>query len=96
MAPIAAEGVKAVLALARVGQRGHVTIPAAVRKALGIEPGDMLLWTVDGPDGGRFSIVRTSRPPAEFFARHQVEGPVPANLWGQVAEDIARDVLGDG
>ncbi|GAB6875593.1 AbrB/MazE/SpoVT family DNA-binding domain-containing protein [Thermaerobacter litoralis] len=83
------------ITLARVGPRGLVTIPAAMRQALGIQPGDTLLFTADGPDGGRFTVIRTSRPLAEFFARHQVEGPVPASLEEQVAEDIACDVVSD-
>ncbi len=42
------------MALVRVGARGHVTIPAQFRKALGIEPGCKILLQQDGER--RFSV----------------------------------------
>lgn len=37
-----------------VSDRGMVTIPAEIRRRLGIDPGDKLRWTVD--DEGRLTV----------------------------------------
>lgn len=85
------KGGRVAMGLGRVQARGQVTIPAEVREALGIQPGDVLLFEVTGPDEGRFRVVRTTRSLDEYFDAYRVEGPVPANLWDTVAEDLARD-----
>ncbi|EKP95588.1 AbrB/MazE/SpoVT family DNA-binding domain-containing protein [Thermaerobacter subterraneus] len=84
------------MGLGRVQTRGQVTIPVEVREALGIRPGDVLLFEVQGPDEGRFRVIRTSRSLDAFFDKYQVDGPVPANLWDAVAEDVSRDVMERG
>ena len=81
------------MGLGRVQARGQVTIPAEVRGALRIRPGDVLLFEATGPDEGRFRVVRTTRSLDEYFDRWRVDGPVPADLWETVAEDVARDAL---
>ena len=80
------------MGLGRVQARGQVTIPAEVREALGIQAGDVLLVEVTGPDDGRFRVVRTTRSLEEYFDAYRVDGPVPADLWDTVADDLARDV----
>lgn len=42
----------------RVSDRGMVTIPAAVRHRLDIEPGDRLRWEVSDGGGLRVEVVR--------------------------------------
>ena len=84
------------MGLGRVQARGQVTIPAKVREALGIRTGDVLLFDTTGPDEGRFRVIRTSRSLDEFFDAYRVDGPVPADLWNRVAEDIARDAFFTG
>ena len=81
------------MGLGRVQDRGQVTIPAEVRGALRIRPGDVLLFEATGPDEGRFRVVRTTHSLAEYFDRYRVDGPVPADLWETVGEDVARDAL---
>ena len=49
------------MGLGRVQARSQVTIPAEVRGALRIRPGDVLLFEATGPDEGRFRVVRTTR-----------------------------------
>src|SRR5690606_37830905 len=68
------------MGLGRVQARGQVTIPAEVRGALRIRPGDVLLFEATGPDEGRFRVVRTTRSLDEYFDRWRVDGPVPADL----------------
>lgn len=71
--------------LGRVQVRSQVTIPAEVREALEIRPGDVLMFEVIGPEAGQFRILRTTRPLDEFFEAYRVNGPVPADLWDTVA-----------
>lgn len=86
------KGGRAAMGLGRVQARGQVTIPAEVREALGIQPGDVLLFEVRGPGVGQFRVFRTTRSLDEFFDAYRVDGPVPDDLWETVAEDLARDV----
>ena len=34
----------------RVGSRGHITIPAEIRKKLGLKAGTKVLWELQGTD----------------------------------------------
>lgn len=43
-------------AVARITSKGQITVPAVVRAALGVEPGDMLLFRVDA---GVATVART-------------------------------------
>ncbi len=45
------------LGTATVGERGQVAIPAEARRAMGIEPGDKLLFFV-GPNKGGLLMVK--------------------------------------
>lgn len=41
---------------ARISKSGQVTIPAEIRKNLGVEPGDIVLWRMD--DEGKVNVER--------------------------------------
>jgi AbrB family looped-hinge helix DNA binding protein len=47
---------------AKVQSRGRLTLPADVRQALGIEPGDRVTFTETKP--GRFEVQAEARPGA--------------------------------
>jgi AbrB family looped-hinge helix DNA binding protein len=75
---------------AKVTSKGQLTIPADIRRALGIEKGDVLLFELG--EGGM--VVRKARKPSS------VRGTVPAKpgswkdirraAWRTRAESIAR------
>ncbi|WP_042500030.1 AbrB/MazE/SpoVT family DNA-binding domain-containing protein [Thermaerobacter marianensis] len=82
-----------VIGPARVQAEGRLQIPAALLEALGIRPGDGLLFEAVGPDEGRFWVIR-SQPLEEFFDRHRIDEPVPERLWETAVDDMVRDVMG--
>jgi len=48
-------------AVSRVSRKGLVSIPASVRRRLGIEEGDLLVWELD--PGRRAAVVRVVKNP---------------------------------
>jgi AbrB family looped-hinge helix DNA binding protein len=81
------------MALSRVQARGQVTIPADVRRAAGVEPGDRVVIMAIGKGQIRLTSVPAQVPLDELFKRYSGPGVVPVDLWERVEEDIARDVL---
>jgi AbrB family looped-hinge helix DNA binding protein len=78
----------------KVHTRGQVTIPARVRREVGIRPGDIVLFRATGQGRGEFTVVPAHAPLDELWARYRGPGRFDAELvWAQVAEDMARDVL---
>jgi len=53
------------VAVSRVSRKGLTTIPAAVRRAAGIEEGDVIVWEVR--EGGEI-VVRVEKDPCERLA----------------------------
>ena len=45
--------------IARISSKGQVTVPAEVRRTLGVKAGDVLIWDLDSKDK---AIVRRARP----------------------------------
>lgn len=76
---------------ARITSKGQVTIPKAVRQALGIKDGDSLLFEVEGED----VRVRAARRPVSFadYAGAWREGE--GMNWDDV-NDYVRDLRGHG
>lgn len=66
------EGAMAV-GLGTVQARGQVTIPASVRKAAGIVPGDVVLARAVGPGKVELHLIRRT-PLRELWARYSVPG----------------------
>ncbi len=81
----------------KVLARGQVTIPARVRRAAGIRPGDTILFRVTGEGRGEFVVIPTHADLDALWARYRGPGVFdPDSAWAEVAEAIARDVLASG
>ncbi|HEY6305934.1 MAG TPA: AbrB/MazE/SpoVT family DNA-binding domain-containing protein [Candidatus Angelobacter sp.] len=50
---------------AKITTKGQITVPLAVRRALGVQPGDKLLFETDN-GGIRVRPVRTTSPFAKY------------------------------
>jgi len=50
---------------AKVTSKGQITVPVKVRRALGVQAGDQLLFEKDG-DGFRMRPVKTKSPFAKY------------------------------
>lgn len=58
----------------KVLARGQVTIPAYVRRAAGIRPGDTILFRVTGEGRGEFVVIPTHADFDAVWARHRGPG----------------------
>ena len=48
--------------ISRVSERGQVSVPVAIRNALGLTPSSRVAWTLDAENGtATLSLVRTSQ-----------------------------------
>ncbi|MFN0070698.1 MAG: AbrB/MazE/SpoVT family DNA-binding domain-containing protein [Chloroflexota bacterium] len=81
--------------LGRVQQRGQVTLPRGVRKAAGIEPGDVVTFDVIAP--GQITVRSLPRLRlADAFEKYHIEGPVDDAVDRLDWQDVAsRDILGE-
>ena len=70
-------------AVTRLDSKGRTTLPKAVRVALGLSPGDHLLWAVD-PDGTA-RVRRLDTEDGEYL--RAVEGTL--SEWGEDADEEA-------
>ena len=63
--------------MARVRERGQITLPLAVRVALGASTGSDLLFVPSGP--GLFTVRRLARPDLllDLLDHFAAEGPAP-------------------
>ena len=82
-----------VVAIGRLQQRGQVTVPASVRRALGMKPGDRLMFVVTGERECRVRVLPGVRDLEVFWRRYRTDGPVPEDLWSQAMDDMADEVL---
>lgn len=53
------------MAVSRVSRKGLTSVPAVVRRVLGIEEGDLLVWEVDEARG--VAIVRVIKNPVKYL-----------------------------
>jgi AbrB family looped-hinge helix DNA binding protein len=73
----------------KVNARGQVTIPARVRREVGVCTGDIVLFRAAGQGRGEFTVVPAHIPLEELWARYRGPGSFDAELvWAQVAEDM--------
>jgi AbrB family looped-hinge helix DNA binding protein len=77
----------AVEAVAKVTAKGQTTIPKEVREALGIGPGDLIVWELSP---GKKAVVRRAQP-WDFEYLRAVEGTL--SEWTSPADEEAyRDL----
>ncbi len=50
--------------VSRLSPKGQVTVPAEVRRHLGLKPGDTVAYSIDG---GRVTLTKLSRVDAAFL-----------------------------
>jgi|GEM_PF-6100454 len=90
--PSAQKDVACTVALARLQERGQFTVPARVREAVGMRPGDQLLVRALGP--GRFEVMAVPRRPlTDFFKGPKAKVPDIARLRADMGQDLAREYL---
>lgn len=82
------------MGLSKVQARGQVTIPAAVRRAASLAPGDTVVIEAAGKGKVQVTALPVREPLEDVFRRYGGPGAVAPDLWGRVAEDAAREVLG--
>lgn len=70
----------------RLSSKGQVTVPKPVRDVLGMEPGDSLLFRVEG---GRASLSKTG----DFIAMAGTV-PVPAAKRGTPWDEVLKEARG--
>jgi AbrB family looped-hinge helix DNA binding protein len=76
---------------ARITSKGQVTIPKAVRRALGIKEGDSLLFEIEGEN----VRVRVAREPVSFADYAGVWREGEGMSWDEVNKYV-RDLRGRG
>lgn len=82
------------MAVGKVQADGQITLPAGLRQAVGMKPGDLV--SVDVTERGTVEIKRLSKLRlAEALERYRIEGPIDDAADREEWQDIAaRDVLG--
>jgi antitoxin PrlF len=76
---------------ARITSKGQITIPKAVRRALGVKEGDSLLFEIEGEN----VRVRVDRDPVSFADYAGVWREGEGMSWDEV-NDYVRDLRGRG
>jgi AbrB family looped-hinge helix DNA binding protein len=82
------------MGLSKVQARGQVTIPADVRRAAGVVPGETVIIEAAGKGKIQVTALGTHEPLDSVFKRYSGPGAVPAGLWDRVAEAVARETIG--
>lgn len=82
------------MGIATVQQRGQVTIPADVRQACGLQPGDSVLIQAKGNGVFEARALPKGASVAEMIERYKVSGVANLDkLREQMAEEIVRENL---
>lgn len=81
--------------LGKVLPRGQVTLPREVRRAAGINPGDVVTFEATGP--GRIEMKALPRLSlADLLERYPIEGPIDEPRDREAWEaQAAKDVFGE-
>ena len=75
-------------ALTKVTSQGQVSVPASIRRALGLTPGAVIEWTEES--GGRFVVARAARHSSQdVHAALFPEGKAPAQPLDALKQGIA-------
>jgi bifunctional DNA-binding transcriptional regulator/antitoxin component of YhaV-PrlF toxin-antitoxin module len=82
------------LAVGKVLSRGQVTLPRAVRRVAGLEPGDLVTFHTTSPGVVEIKALPRLRL-AEALERYQITGPIDeAAARAEWQARAAEDVLG--
>lgn len=73
--------------VSRVSKKGLTTVPARVRRVLGVEEGDVLIWKVD--EKRNVAIVKAVKNPIKFL-KGRYDDP---NLTYERIEEIADRLI---
>lgn len=78
------------IAQSRVTSQGQVSVPAEVRRRLGLAPGSVLEWEAEGDD----VVVRRAHrySSADVHAALFPDGPPPAKRLEELKEGIRADI----
>ncbi len=79
-----------VLVLAKLQDRGQFTVPAKLREAVGLKPGDTLLLRAVGP--GRFEAVALPHHALSTFFEERPAREVPLD---RLREEMGREVAAE-
>jgi AbrB family looped-hinge helix DNA binding protein len=81
-------------ALGKVQSRGQVTLPREIRKAVGIRPGDSILFRAVGPTKVELEVLPRLTL-AEIIERYHVDRPYDdAAIREEWQDEAAREVFG--
>jgi antitoxin PrlF len=72
-----------------VSSRGRITVPVAVRRKLGIHPGDQVAFAIDDEDGATFRRVERD------FRSFQGVIPTPPGLVTDDFDDLIDEAMSD-
>jgi AbrB family looped-hinge helix DNA binding protein len=75
------------MSIARVTSKGQITIPIEIRKALGIQQGDRLLFEIAPEEVLRLQVVK-QRPLSELFRSLPATRPFPGKE--ALREEVGR------
>jgi AbrB family looped-hinge helix DNA binding protein len=83
------------VSVGRVQQRGQITLPRAIREALGVQPGNLVMFRATAPHTVEMRVLPTLTL-AEMFERYRIEGPIDeASDREQWQAEAAKDVFGE-
>jgi antitoxin PrlF len=77
------------MSIARVTSKGQVTIPAEVRRALGIDQGDDLIFEVTAERSVQLRVVKR-RPLSELYGALPATRPFPGKA--EIRESVGREM----
>ena len=75
--------------LATVTSKGQITLPVAVRRSLGIDPGDLVTFVIDEETGARMRRVE------ETVASVRGSIPTPSGLVSDDFDDLIEEAMSD-
>ena len=77
------------LAQSRLTAQGQISVPAEVRKKLGVGPGSVIEWH---DDDGQVVVRRAGRFSSDDVHRSVFTGPPKRRTLGELKDGIRRDV----
>jgi len=77
------------LAYFKVTAQGQISVPAGVRRKLGIAPGSVLEWR---EEGGKVVVSRSARFTSEDIHRAVFRGPAKLHALDELDQGIRRHV----